>query len=114
MAEGVRSASAYPGLPARPWDRSAISVVYNGNHIDRDNRGAVMQTTRNTSAAAHVGVNGLAPIEWLDGEGARKEFDREARHWLRVSGEEFLRRWDAGAYADRTDDFAVRQVAILI
>jgi hypothetical protein len=41
-------------------------------------------------------------------------FVQEARHWLGVSGEDFLRKWDAGEYADDADDFAVQNVAILI
>lgn len=31
-------------------------------------------------------------------------FDAEARRMLGISGEEFLRRWDAGAYADLGED----------
>lgn len=31
-------------------------------------------------------------------------FDAEARRMLGISGEEFLRRWDSGAYADSGDE----------
>ncbi len=31
-------------------------------------------------------------------------FDAEARRMLGISGEEFLRRWDEGAYADAGDE----------
>lgn len=34
---------------------------------------------------------------------ARDEFDRQTRKLLGISGEEFLRRWDAGEYADEVD-----------
>jgi len=43
-------------------------------------------------------------VRWLSDDEARAEFDAEARHWLGVSGEEFLRRWDAGEYRDVFDD----------
>jgi hypothetical protein len=36
-------------------------------------------------------------------EQGRELFDREARSLLDVSGEEFLRRWDAGEYDQVTD-----------
>ncbi len=43
-------------------------------------------------------------IHWMNDAEARAEFDAEARHWLGVSGDEFLRRWDAGEYHDTFDD----------
>lgn len=33
----------------------------------------------------------------------RELFDRNARHYLGISGEEFIRRWDAGFYDDPDD-----------
>lgn len=42
-------------------------------------------------------------IRELTDEEARKLFDRSARHYLGISGEEFLRRWDAGYYDDPDD-----------
>ncbi len=33
-------------------------------------------------------------------------FDAEAKRMLGISGDEFLRRWDAGAYADAGDETA--------
>jgi hypothetical protein len=41
-----------------------------------------------------------AAFTWLDRDEARRAFDREAQARLGISGEEFLRRWDAGDYAD--------------
>jgi hypothetical protein len=42
-------------------------------------------------------------IRELNDEEARELFDRSARHHLGISGEEFLRRWDAGEYDDPDD-----------
>ncbi len=39
----------------------------------------------------------------LTEEEAREFFDRNTRHRLGISGEEFLRRWDAGEYDDPDD-----------
>lgn len=46
----------------------------------------------------------VPPMIVLDEAEARAEFDAQARHWLGISGEEFLRRWDAGDYQDTFDD----------
>ncbi|MEO7837043.1 MAG: hypothetical protein ABIS21_05325 [Acidimicrobiales bacterium] len=46
-------------------------------------------------------------------EEGRAIIDAHARQLLGVSGEEFLRRWDAGEYED-TEDPNVNAVAILI
>lgn len=43
-------------------------------------------------------------IRWLSDEEARADFDAQARLWLGISGEEFLRRWDAGEYRGLEDD----------
>lgn len=56
--------------------------------------------------------------EPLDVEEATREegmaiLDRVAREKLRISGEEFLRRWDNGDY-ENTDEPAVVDVAMLI
>jgi len=39
----------------------------------------------------------------LPPEEGRAMVDREARRWLGISGEELLRRWDAGEYRDIPD-----------
>lgn len=44
-------------------------------------------------------------------------FDRDARQALGISGEEFLRRWDAGEYQpvpDSVEGRAIGQLAVLI
>ena len=44
-----------------------------------------------------------AHVELLTEDEARQAFDHVARWRLGVSGEEFLRRWDAGDYNDEPD-----------
>jgi hypothetical protein len=46
---------------------------------------------------------------------ARALFDRQARRLVGMSGEEFLRRWDAGEYKGRNldEDQATRKIAAL-
>lgn len=39
----------------------------------------------------------------LSEEEGRELFDRAVRHHLGISGEEFMRRWDAGYYDDPDD-----------
>ena len=42
-------------------------------------------------------------IHELTDEEAWELFDRSARRYLGISGEEFMRRWDAGEYDDPDD-----------
>lgn len=44
-------------------------------------------------------------IQWLSAEEARAIFDEKAREAMGMSGEEFLRRYDAGEFADYPDDW---------
>lgn len=39
----------------------------------------------------------------LSREESRELFDRQAERYLGISGEEFLKRWDAGEYGDPDD-----------
>lgn len=43
-------------------------------------------------------------VRWLTPEETRVEFDAEARRVMGMSGEEFLRRYDAGDFGDVHDD----------
>ena len=52
-------------------------------------------------------------FHWLDAEDERQAFDEQARALLGISGEEFLRRLDAGIYDDVRDDIAHRDVMYL-
>lgn len=49
----------------------------------------------------------------LPPEEARALFDRQARHLVGLSGDEFLARWDAGAYDDLPDTPEGRRVSFL-
>ena len=49
-------------------------------------------------------------IRFLDDDEARQQFDRQARRLLGLSGEEFLRRYDAGEYDTDLDDRQSRAV----
>jgi len=56
-------------------------------------------------------------IRFLDDQESRRYFDRQARRLLGISGEEFLRRYDAGEYAALQDDRqqrAVMKLAMLV
>lgn len=43
------------------------------------------------------------PIEFATPEEGRALFDHQAQKLLNISGEEFLRRWDAGEYREIAD-----------
>jgi len=55
----------------------------------------------------------IPKVRELSPEESAAEFDRQARRRLHMSGEEFLRKWDAGEFPN-TEDFAVSYVASLI
>jgi hypothetical protein len=67
-----------------------------------------------------LGLDGqplLPPIHELTEEEARQIFDDNAQYYLGISGEEFLRRWDAGEYRNTDyspDHTAIFQVEILL
>lgn len=54
----------------------------------------------------------LPPIKELTPDEAWDLFDRQARAWLGISGEEFLRRFDSGEITDEQLDYD-SDVAIL-
>lgn len=45
----------------------------------------------------------LPEVKWVTPEEGRAIFDEQARRLMGMSGEEFLRRWDAGEYRDIAD-----------
>ena len=56
-------------------------------------------------------------IQWATPEEGRELFDSQARELLGISGEEFLRRWDAGEYrdiADKPGNLHIGRLAMLI
>lgn len=48
----------------------------------------------------------LPPVEWLSAEEARALFDERAREDAGMSGEEFVRRWNAGEIHDWDPELA--------
>ncbi len=72
------------------------------------------------SDEVELGLDGeplLPPIRELTEDEAWQLFDENARYYLGISGEEFLRRWDAGEYRDndyRPDHTAIIEVAMLL
>lgn len=64
-----------------------------------------MATGRNGTGNGHV--------RFVNKTEARRSFDRVARRLLGISGTEFLRRLDAGAYPDPDDDPNVLHLALL-
>ena len=49
-------------------------------------------------------LEAMPPIHWITPEEARRQFDEETRARLGMSGEEFIRRLDAGEFEDIPDD----------
>lgn len=47
-------------------------------------------------------------IDWVTIEEARELLDRQARHYLNMSGEEFARRYHAGEIEDYEDSNVIR------
>ena len=53
-------------------------------------------------------------IRFIDDDEARDLFDRNARRLLGISGEEFLRRYDAGKYNGPLEDGEIDNVRAMI
>jgi hypothetical protein len=49
-------------------------------------------------------------VRFLNDDDARRFFDAQARRLLGISGDEFLRRYDAGEFRDVTDEREHRAV----
>jgi hypothetical protein len=66
------------------------------------------RATDETAADTIPGVDLVTPEE------GHALFDRRARKLLNISGEEFLRRWDAGEYRQIHDNAEGRKVGELV
>lgn len=64
--------------------------------------------------ADELTVDAIPGIDLMTPEEARALFDRRARQLLHISGDEFLRRWDAGEYRPVPDTVEGRKVGELI
>ena len=59
-------------------------------------------------------VDDIPGVQILDAEEGRSLFDYKARQLLNVSGEEFVRRWDAGDFRPVPDTVEGRKVGRLV
>jgi hypothetical protein len=53
-------------------------------------------------------------IVWVSPEEGRRMFDEAAREWAGMSGEEFIRRYEAGEYADMVESEDNRHIVDLV
>jgi hypothetical protein len=51
-------------------------------------------------------------LEPMTDEEAREYFDRAARYYLNMSGDEFVRRYDAGEYDDDPDQHGIMDMIL--
>lgn len=54
----------------------------------------------------------LPPIKELSPDEAWELFDRQSRKWLGISGEEFIRRYDAGEISENDLDYNSDVIAL--
>ncbi len=66
------------------------------------------------TVAEHDTTADAPPVREATHEEGLAMLDRRARHRLGISGAEFLRRWEAGEYADDPDQPGVMDVAMLL
>ena len=58
--------------------------------------------------------NKKSKVRELSKDQARRMFDRQAQHYLKMSGTEFIKKWDAGQFNGKADTPAVIRVAMLL
>lgn len=73
-----------------------------------------MSVQRQISAEDHAVVQEQASVDVMTPEEAREAFDRAAQRHLNMSGDEFLRRWDAGAFGHDADLPGVINMVMLL
>ena len=56
----------------------------------------------------------IQDIPELSAEEARASFDLQVREALGISGDEFIRRWEAGEYAEGEEDPRITGLALVI
>jgi hypothetical protein len=66
------------------------------------NQGAAMALPTRRKHSDHPVVD-EQPVQFVTPEEGAAIFDRQARALVGLSGEEFLRRWDAGEFRDTAD-----------
>lgn len=65
-------------------------------------------------AIVEPGLETPESSDFFAGNDAQELFDATAQRYLNISGEEFLRRWDAGFYKDPSVRTRAMRVALLI
>lgn len=65
-------------------------------------------------ANQHIDTEQLPPVRYLSQQEAWEMFDRQARQCLDMSGEEFIRAWEAGEFDDDPDAPHVQWVAMMM
>ena len=58
--------------------------------------------------------NKMARVRTLTPKEAKKFFEREALRRLKMSGEEFIRKWDTGQFNGKSNSAEVLHVAMLL
>jgi hypothetical protein len=84
------------------------------NRIWRYHRGQEIEHVTTTAADRASTATDVSPVREISHEEGLAMLDRRARRRLGFSGAEFLRRWEAGAYADDPDQPGVMDVALLL
>lgn len=56
----------------------------------------------------------IEPLEFFTDEEAAALFERMAQHYLGISGDEFLERWDSGYYSEDPDRPGIMDMAMSI
>lgn len=69
---------------------------------------SVPNTTEHSDPVADPEVVYVSP------EAGRRMFDEAAREWVGMSGEEFIRHWEAGEYADLVESEDNRHIIDLV
>ncbi len=78
----------------RDFGEELVALV--GGYTDTDEE--------RTETIASTTLQAERDIHWLTPEETRQVFDTQAREVMAMSGEEFIRRWDAGEFRDIADD----------
>ena len=66
------------------------------------------------TSGAEAGETEAVPVVELSREDGLRIIDRQARRYLKMSGAEFIRRWNAGEFRDDPDRPGVARLAMLL
>src|SRR5262249_23216892 len=76
-------------------------------------RGAHVEHTWSTRGETMTRTKAVQ-VKKLSNDQAKKMFDRQAKHYLKMSGKEVIQKWDAGQFNGKADTPAVTRVAMLL